>query len=334
MEEEQDDGVFIVHDDSDDNGGSGGSSESGGEGEDVGKEHPSKRQKTEEEDNSNFVSVYDVDNDVEVLEEVPVSLHHHPQQQEDGEELFLEGGSCPICLEKLDNPSIPECCFHRFCFICILQWSSLAPSCPLCKKNFSYIIHHVKSEREYKIFHLEQRPSKPKQSSLSSSRPSSSSSRPSSSSSSSSSSQRSLSLQSITTPSIHHPRSSLDTHALRRAVYARGLRAHPPPSLHFTPSMLQRPPLLEKIKTWITRELQAVLQLDNVELLVQVVLSLLKQYPIHDPAVSEHLKEYLGEHTDIFLHELVCFACSSHPSMAAYDKHVRYDKHKARDGSK
>ena len=37
-----------------------------------------------------------------------------------------------------------------FCFTCIVQWSEVANSCPMCKMNFQSIIHDVKSNEDYK----------------------------------------------------------------------------------------------------------------------------------------------------------------------------------------
>ena len=48
-----------------------------------------------------------------------------------------------------------------FCYFCILQWSEIVQTCPLCKSSFSSIIHSVKSMDNYqqviKSSHLYQR---------------------------------------------------------------------------------------------------------------------------------------------------------------------------------
>ena len=48
-----------------------------------------------------------------------------------------------------------------FCYFCILQWSEIVQTCPLCKSSFSSIIHSVKSMDNYqqviKFSHLYQR---------------------------------------------------------------------------------------------------------------------------------------------------------------------------------
>ena len=48
-----------------------------------------------------------------------------------------------------------------FCYFCILQWSEIVRTCPLCKSSFTSIIHSVKSMDNYqqviKFSHLYQR---------------------------------------------------------------------------------------------------------------------------------------------------------------------------------
>ena len=62
--------------------------------------------------------------------------------------------SCSICLGAFNNRSFLNDCFHAFCYYCILQWSEISQTCPLCKKEFSVLIHDVKSITEYKETHI------------------------------------------------------------------------------------------------------------------------------------------------------------------------------------
>lgn len=50
--------------------------------------------------------------------------------------------SCPICLLSLKNQEIgiPEICEHKFCFICIQEWSNNVTTCPIDRKGFTKII--------------------------------------------------------------------------------------------------------------------------------------------------------------------------------------------------
>jgi hypothetical protein len=59
---------------------------------------------------------------------------------------------CPICLQKFSfkSKSYASKCFHSYCFECLLEWTKIRYSCPLCKQAFDRIIYDVKSNLEYK----------------------------------------------------------------------------------------------------------------------------------------------------------------------------------------
>ena len=38
---------------------------------------------------------------------------------------------------------------HVFCFACIVQWSEVANSCPMCKTQFRSVIHNVRANDDY-----------------------------------------------------------------------------------------------------------------------------------------------------------------------------------------
>jgi len=47
---------------------------------------------------------------------------------------------CGICLEKVEDRGIINCCDHRFCFECIEKWGKVGSNeCPMCKKRFTMI---------------------------------------------------------------------------------------------------------------------------------------------------------------------------------------------------
>lgn len=62
---------------------------------------------------------------------------------------------CAICLQVLNrSKSYTSQCFHAFCFECIIQWSAIRLSCPLCKTPFDRILFNVKSCVQYKQFNV------------------------------------------------------------------------------------------------------------------------------------------------------------------------------------
>ena len=70
--------------------------------------------------------------------------------------------SCAICLaKKLENTSYTDACAHKFCFVCLLEWSKVKAECPLCKTKFKSIIHNIKSKDDYDSYTLPPRPPRP-----------------------------------------------------------------------------------------------------------------------------------------------------------------------------
>ncbi|XP_054719042.1 E3 ubiquitin-protein ligase Topors-like [Uloborus diversus] len=63
--------------------------------------------------------------------------------------------NCAICLEKLQNKSFTDSCFHMFCFTCLVEWSKIKAECPLCKQRFKSIVHNVRSARDYDQYHIQ-----------------------------------------------------------------------------------------------------------------------------------------------------------------------------------
>lgn len=53
----------------------------------------------------------------------------------------LRSGCC-ICLEAVQQRTIPNKCSHEFCFSCISSWAKIANDCPLCKTKFSSLVKY------------------------------------------------------------------------------------------------------------------------------------------------------------------------------------------------
>ena len=62
--------------------------------------------------------------------------------------------NCVICLERVQNKSFADSCFHQFCYVCILEWSKVKAECPLCKQSFKSIIHSVVSMDNYEQYYV------------------------------------------------------------------------------------------------------------------------------------------------------------------------------------
>lgn len=59
---------------------------------------------------------------------------------------------CPICLERIRNMAFLNPCFHRFCFVCILEWSERKAECPLCKQHFQSFFHTIRSDTDFEEY--------------------------------------------------------------------------------------------------------------------------------------------------------------------------------------
>nr|XP_028568885.1 E3 ubiquitin-protein ligase Topors-like [Podarcis muralis] len=59
---------------------------------------------------------------------------------------------CPICLERIRNVAFLNPCFHRFCFVCILEWSERKAECPLCKQHFHSFFHTINSDTDFEEY--------------------------------------------------------------------------------------------------------------------------------------------------------------------------------------
>ena len=56
---------------------------------------------------------------------------------------------CCVCYSKIEIQGKLSCCTHYFCYKCILHWSKIENSCPLCKLRFSSI-ERIAHRHEYK----------------------------------------------------------------------------------------------------------------------------------------------------------------------------------------
>lgn len=125
-----------------------------------------------------------------------------------------------------------------------------------------------------------------------------------------------------------------EAHALRKNVYARQLSAFPPipkgPTFNKNEYVKNVSKWDRKLKPFIEREFQALIEQRDVHLLVELVVSLLKKFEITDQIIKSELEQYLFEQTNSFIHELTCFAQSPATTLLEYDNNVEYDYSKAR----
>lgn len=46
---------------------------------------------------------------------------------------------CSICHSTITIQGVINCCTHAFCLDCVLKWSEIENTCPICKRRFSTV---------------------------------------------------------------------------------------------------------------------------------------------------------------------------------------------------
>ncbi|XP_045160535.2 E3 ubiquitin-protein ligase Topors-like [Mercenaria mercenaria] len=250
--------------------------------------------------------------------------------------------NCAICLGKLENKSFTDSCFHQFCFVCLVEWSKVKAECPLCKQSFKSIVHNVRSYDDYDQYHIPRPEERNPLHELSGpggirfryrttvtdhryatladrinreiesrllQRPS-----------------RSLPIPNyrrLRQPansdfrrSIYLQRLKLDTQQLNTR---RRVRETSPTFFRDNPAQTHR------LVPWVNRELNALLQGhgEQVAFVLDLIMGLIKRYPIDSEEFYQHVFPYIGRHTRQFMQEFLTFARSPY-HMAAYDRHSSY----------
>ncbi|EME30213.1 E3 ubiquitin-protein ligase ICP0 [Galdieria sulphuraria] len=220
--------------------------------------------------------------------------------------------TCPICLDRLRNSTFCEPCFHSFCYNCLLSWfrtlkrskQSSRATCPLCKAEVAGIVHSVKSERHYKRRQLSNFICDKESNSFSYAR---------------------SDVFETTSLFDAEPGFLTDQHVFRRLIYAQRLWVQPLPSSLYHQSSKGSNVFCKadpKLIHWIRRDLQALLGLEDVEVLVVYINGKIESGSSREE-LKEFLEPFLFENANHFLHELFQFA-SSRYSLEDYDKVARY----------
>jgi len=201
---------------------------------------------------------------------------------------------CPICLGPFELEAIIEGCWHRFCFVCILQWSQITSFCPLCKKLFSRLLYDITTDLQYRTFDIS-----------------------------------SLKTSKKGEGEVVLEKFPSDAHRQRQSVYNLKQKVLPLPTSKAHPLIPLSPGTLSekwdrKLRPWLTRELQALLEDSDVDLLIHWSHALLQHHPLDSPQARIELEPFLHENTEQFINEFQMFA-SCPFDMNTYDRLVRYD---------
>ncbi|KAJ4722225.1 E3 ubiquitin-protein ligase Topors [Melia azedarach] len=263
----------------------------------------------------------------------------------------IQGQKCPICLESLcyRRTAVLTDCTHAYCLECINKWSNLKRHCPLCNAPFDSWFYKI--DLSSSKFLRQQLPalrgdkSVILQSQSSSRAPHRIIGRLRDESDGERCPTRPLPWRRSFGRQGSVPDEIVAERKLqwRASVYNKCLQAVPlsptPRSFlgqHASGNNYLLGRLLQRIEPWIGRELQAILGDPDPSIIVHVASSLFiaclerkLNAPPRQPCVADDflapLRPFLHNHTDMFWHELRCFAESS-LTMETYDSVVEYRK--------
>ena len=253
--------------------------------------------------------------------------------------------SCSICLGAFTNRAFLNDCFHAFCYYCILQWSEISQTCPLCKKPFSVLIHDVKSIKDYKETHVK------KDEPAVIPAPIRNNFRPTiryrtttrqSAGSNQNSNQSPVPIEIADNHRNRRKRrrnvsplpleESIRVKEARQRVYANNLyakeRAADSRTRKATPEFYKRyEGAKHRLFPWIRNELELLLynNTEHVFFVIEVIWKLLNKHHIKSNEFKEEIRPYLFDKTDHFCHELYMFAVSPF-DWKTYLTKVQYDK--------
>ncbi|KAG8370002.1 hypothetical protein BUALT_Bualt14G0072300 [Buddleja alternifolia] len=264
------------------------------------------------------------------------------------------GKRCPICLRGVEirSAAILISCKHAYCIGCIRRWSDIKRNCPLCSANFTSWFSKINNKdfREEKLLPFgrgktvrsvhrdEEVLLRRRRSQFFEQKRLIRRSRETTSVQSHARvlpRQRSFGVPSHESPDVTANR----IRQWRASIYERRLKAVPLTSKNGLVQKIvgnngSKEMILRRIEPWIQRELQAVLGDPDPTIIVHVATSLFisryekkhenfrGQIGVEDDFLAP-LRPFLHEQTEIFWHELRCFAESSF-SMETYDTVVEY----------
>lgn len=239
---------------------------------------------------------------------------------------------CVICMEPPEKKARPDCCFHHFCFSCLLKWTEQRPICPLCNQQFSSLLRIIPSSGDYKLYLVSDLPY---------------------------TSDLSYDVPEQTTPMVVEEISEVElaereerrrqarrayvtlrnpnpyttreaaTSLQRFELYERDLWAIPRLADYREASpefYTAHPNCIRRLIPWLNRELNALMAPNRGLVLAAVdrVLSLILNFDIRHPSFSQNLEPLLHEYTEHFIHEFYLFASSAFETMDDYDRGIEY----------
>ena len=246
--------------------------------------------------------------------------------------------NCPICLGRLANRSYTDTCFHKFCFVCLVEWSKVKPVCPLCKQPFTSVIHNVQSYEDFEQLPISSSNSTAEAAAAAAAELNRSRFRyPTTVIRGSSerrrqreSFQRPSRLRRSGTSRFDVPPPAF-TSSFRRSIYRDELwvrsvgdsgRYRETSALFFA----RNPAAVHRLVPWLNREMMALLRNPaDVAFLIDVILSTIPRVDVTSEAFYDLVSPFIGARTRHFVHEFHSFARSPF-NMEAYDTRSVYER--------
>uniref|UniRef100_A0A7M5ULL8 RING-type E3 ubiquitin transferase n=1 Tax=Clytia hemisphaerica TaxID=252671 RepID=A0A7M5ULL8_9CNID len=257
----------------------------------------------------------------------------------------LQDLNCSICLGPFEDRTFLKHSTHSFCYICIMQWSELSRLCPLCKKHFKTLIHHVTKELDYEEYNYPEETEKPPEK------------RSNEFSENMDDGRRFRYASTIVDHEVWRTRreerqriESEQTQSRQQRKISRRLRWSATKDRRkaiyrmkmvvkevkqrgksltrdISPEFFKRNPAIKhRLVPWLLRDLNALLGNDDemIRFVMSLILNLISKVSMESGEFKEQLRGFLFEETDHFVDELVSFAKSPF-DIRGYDSHVVYD---------
>ncbi|MES1920293.1 hypothetical protein MHBO_001978 [Bonamia ostreae] len=207
---------------------------------------------------------------------------------------------CSICLESIKNAIAVKNCHHEFCFNCIQNWIVLTlsnperetVSCPLCKIKFSQIIRHDENLDIFEIFEVKD-------------------------------------ILNLAQKYFSENETIIGD---RKEIYLTGKNTKPFPLSrkidYFVRQYFRKNSenILNRLKPWLERELSVLTNKMENEILLNFILSNLKNFGLDENILEIELKPFLFENTNLFIKEMSVFITGNWMDIAKFDNLLRLRK--------
>ena len=290
----------------------------------------------------------------------PKQVHKSEDEEKLGNDRSSSPGpSCAICLGALQNVAHTDTCMHKFCFVCLLEWSKVRAVCPLCKSKFKSIIHNIKGDDDYETTVLPEPPPRPHDNAITIDGNHEEARRFRYRTTMPANPNDALALMRleeiraqvelwrrelpdvlppnpttrISAASQWNRRRGAATSEFRRDIYRRNMYLDPDSVQDIagrvrecSPAWYRRNPAqTHRLVPWLNRELNALLVGSEHQscYVTQKILQYIERFNIRSPEFHEKLLPYLGTNTDHFQHEFYHYASSPH-DMIAFDRYATY----------